>query len=317
MSIDRESLSRAIAVRGPVIRVVVADVAGSAPREAGTAMLVWAGGQDGTIGGGALEYEAAALARAMLAAGRTARLDRMPLGPALNQCCGGAVTILSERWDEDRLAGIAGQDIVARPLPGTGGGMPMAVARILKRARGEGFAPSARIVQGWFVEPVAKAARDLWIWGAGHVGRAIVDVMRPLPGFRLTWADTEASRFPPLPEGVAQRIATNPADLVPEAPEGADHLVLTFSHALDLDLCHRLLTHGFGSLGLIGSETKWARFRSRLAALGHAPDRVADIRCPIGDPRLGKEPQAIAIGVAAELMTMKTAKARTEKERAG
>ncbi|HPE26915.1 xanthine dehydrogenase accessory protein XdhC [Albidovulum sp.] len=317
MSIDRESLSRAIAARGPVIRVVVADVAGSAPREAGTAMLVWAGGQDGTIGGGALEYEAAALARAMLAAGRTARLDRMPLGPALNQCCGGAVTILSERWDEDRLAGIAGQDIVARPLPGTGGEMPMAVARILKRARGEGFAPSARIVQGWFVEPVAKAARDLWIWGAGHVGRAIVDVMRPLPGFRLTWADTEASRFPPLPEGVAQRIATNPADLVPEAPEGADHLVLTFSHALDLDLCHRLLTHGFGSLGLIGSETKWARFRSRLAALGHAPDRVADIRCPIGDPRLGKEPQAIAIGVAAELMTMKTAKARTEKERAG
>ncbi len=317
MSIDRESLSRAIAARGPVIRVVVADVAGSAPREAGTAMLVWAGGQDGTIGGGALEYEAAALARAMLAAGRTARLDRMPLGPALNQCCGGAVTILSERWDEDRLAGIAGQDIVARPLPGTGGGMPMAVARILKRARGEGFAPSARIVQGWFVEPVAKAARDLWIWGAGHVGRAIVDVMRPLPGFRLTWADTEASRFPPLPEGVTQRIATNPADLVPEAPEGADHLVLTFSHALDLDLCHRLLTHGFGSLGLIGSETKWARFRSRLAALGHAPDRVADIRCPIGDPRLGKEPQAIAIGVAAELMTMKTAKARTEKERAG
>jgi len=317
MSIDRESLSRAIAARGPVIRVVVADVAGSAPREAGTAMLVWAGGQDGTIGGGALEYEAAALARAMLAAGRAARLDRMPLGPALNQCCGGAVTILSERWDEDRLAGIAGQDIVARPLPGTGGGMPMAVARILKRARGEGFAPSARIVQGWFVEPVAKAARDLWIWGAGHVGRAIVDVMRPLPGFRLTWADTEASRFPPLPEGVAQRIATNPADLVPEAPEGADHLVLTFSHALDLDLCHRLLTHGFGSLGLIGSETKWARFRSRLAALGHAPDRVADIRCPIGDPRLGKEPQAIAIGVAAELMTMKTAKARTEKERAG
>jgi len=317
MSIDRESLSRAIAARGPVIRVVVADVAGSAPREAGTAMLVWAGGQDGTIGGGALEYEAAALARAMLAAGRAARLDRMPLGPALNQCCGGAVTILSERWDEDRLAGIAGQDIVARPLPGTGGEMPMAVARILKRARGEGFAPSARIVQGWFVEPVAKAARDLWIWGAGHVGRAIVDVMRPLPGFRLTWADTEASRFPPLPEGVAQRIATNPADLVPEAPEGADHLVLTFSHALDLDLCHRLLTHGFGSLGLIGSETKWARFRSRLAALGHAPDRVADIRCPIGDPRLGKEPQAIAIGVAAELMTMKTAKARTEKERAG
>jgi xanthine dehydrogenase accessory factor len=177
--------------------------------------------------------------------------------------------------------------------------------------------PAARIVQGWFVEPVTAPARDLWIWGAGHVGRAIVAVMHPLPGFRLTWIDTDAGRFPAVPDGVVQRIAADPAALVAEAPEGADHLVLTFSHTLDLDLCHRLLGHGFASLGLIGSETKWARFRSRLAGLGHAPGRIAAIRCPIGDPRLGKHPQAIAVGVAAEMMTLKSAKARTEKERAG
>lgn len=317
MSFDLAEAGRAVAAHGPVVRVVVAEVAGSAPREAGAAMLVWAGGQEGTIGGGALEYEAAARAREMLARGGAARLDRMPLGPALNQCCGGAVTILSECWDAEGLRGLAEAEVAARPLPGTTGEMPMAVARILRRARGEGFAPAARIVQGWFVEPVTAPARDLWIWGAGHVGRAIVAVMHPLPGFRLTWIDTDAGRFPAVPDGVAQRIAADPGEIVTEAPKGADHLVLTFSHTLDLDLCHRLLGHGFASLGLIGSETKWARFRSRLAALGHAPDRIAAIRCPIGDPRLGKHPQAIAVGVAAEMMTLKSAKARTEKERAG
>jgi len=317
MSFDLEQLTRAVARHGAVIRVVVAETAGSTPREAGAAMLVWADGQAGTIGGGALEFEAAAKARTLLADGREARLDRMPLGPALNQCCGGAVTILSERWDKQALAARAGETVVVRALPGVDGAMPMAVARILKRARGEGFAPVSRIIQGWFVEPVTRAERDIWIWGAGHVGRAIVEVLRPLPGLRLTWVDTAADRFPDVPAGVVQRVAEIPGELVCEAPAGADHLILTFSHALDLDLCHRLLGQGFRSLGLIGSATKWARFRSRLAALGHAAEQIADIRCPIGDPALGKHPQAIAVGVAAELIKMKTAKARTEKERAG
>jgi xanthine dehydrogenase accessory factor len=317
MSLERENLTQAVAAHGAVIRVVVAEIAGSAPREAGAAMLVWADGQDGTIGGGALEFAALHEARAMLARGQAARLDRMALGPALNQCCGGAVTLLSERWDGARLAAAAGETVLARALPGTTGTMPMAVARILKRARGEGFAPAPRIVQGWFVEPVAAPARDLWIWGAGHVGRAIVAVMQPLPGFRLTWIDTGAQRFPDLPAGVVQRVAADPAGLVGDAPPDAAHLIVTFSHALDLALCHGLLTHGFASCGLIGSATKWARFRSRLAALGHAPERIADIRCPIGQTGLGKHPQAIAIGVAGELLAMNTGMNRTEKERAG
>ena len=86
------------------------------------------------------------------------------------------------------------------------------------------------------------------------------------------------------------------------APQDAEHLILTFSHALALDLCHRLLMHGFRACGLIGSASKWARFRSRLAGLGHAPAQIARIRCPIGDPALGKHPQAIAISVAADLL---------------
>ena len=92
----------------------------------------------------------------------------------------------------------------------------------------------------------------------------------------------------------------DPAEAVALAPLEAEHLVLTFSHALDLELCHRLLIHGFLRCGLIGSATKWARFRSRLAALGHAD--MARIDCPIGEPSLGKHPQAIAIGVVAAML---------------
>ncbi|MGB3315717.1 MAG: XdhC family protein, partial [Albidovulum sp.] len=136
------------------------------------------------------------------------------------------------------------------------------------------------------------------------------------PGLRLTWIDTDATRFPDVPEGVVQKIAANPADLVADAPSHAEHLVLTFSHALDLEICHRLLGHGFGTAGLIGSATKWARFRSRLKALGHGEGQIDRIRCPIGDPSLGKHPQAIAVGVATEVLKEKTAQ-NSHKERAG
>ena len=94
----------------------------------------------------------------------------------------------------------------------------------------------------------------------------------------------------------------DPAEAVRLAPVGAEHLIVTFSHALDLELCHRLLGHGFASCGLIGSATKWARFRSRLAALGHGAEEVGRITCPIGNPALGKHPQAIAVGVAGQLL---------------
>lgn len=303
MGFDRDGLARLVTAHGRVVRVVVADIAGSAPREAGAAMCVWADGQEGTIGGGALEWQATATARAMLDSDQRARADRLPLGPALNQCCGGAVTLLSELWDREALARLAGP-VLARPLPGRGAAeVPLAVARLVARARAEGQVPGARLVAGWLVEPFRAPRRDLWVWGAGHVGRAVVATLAPLPEWRISWADTDEGRFPArLPEAVVQLVATNPADLVTLAPKWADHLVLTFSHALDLELCHRLLGHGFGSLGLIGSATKWARFRSRLAALGHGPERIGRIACPIGNPALGKHPQAIAIGVAAKLL---------------
>ena len=296
---DLDALGKAVADHGQVARVVIGAVKGSSPREVGASMLVWANGQSGTIGGGALEWQAAARARAMLGAGG-ARLDHEALGPSLGQCCGGAVTLLTEVYDAQNLP--AEGEVIARAIEGSA--MPLAVKRLIDRARGQGVLPAPQLVQGWMVEPVARPTRQLWVWGAGHVGRALVEVLAPLPGLAITWVDTAPDRFPEtLPDTVRALPVPDPGLAVALAPKDAEHLILTYSHALDLDLCHRLLTHGFSACGLIGSATKWARFRSRLAALGHSAPAIDRIDCPIGNPSLGKHPQAIAIGVASAFLS--------------
>lgn len=295
---DTDAVRAAITAHGPIARVVIAAVAGSSPREVGTAMLVWPQGQPGTIGGGALEFQAVARAREMLVTGTAQRLTRAPLGPSLGQCCGGVVTLLTEVFD---AANLPGDEIFARAVEGTA--MPLAVSRLLAQARSQGRAPEACLVQGWMVEPVAKPTRHLWVWGAGHVGRALVHTLAALPDLAITWVDVAADRFPDgIPEGVTMLPAADPARLLPHAPQDAEHLILTYSHQLDLALCHAALTHGFAQCGLIGSKTKWARFRTRLAALGHSTQSIARITCPIGDPSFGKHPHAIAIGVAAQIL---------------
>lgn len=299
MSIRPDIIEAALR-RGPFVRVLVAEVKGSAPREAGAAMFVWPDGTtQGTIGGGRLEYEAIATARLVT----TPRLSRVALGPHLGQCCGGAVTLAYEPITSPLPEG----RWFARPITGaitvTGAPeMPLALRRALAHARDRGETPRL-LLDGWLIEEIAPPATELWIWGAGHVGRALVSVLSPLPDIRIRWADTGFERFPaPLPEGIESLIAENPADLVTLAPKDAHHLILTFSHALDFELCHRLLSHGFAACGLIGSATKWARFRSRLGILGHSDAQISRIACPIGDPTLGKAPQAIAISVAAGLL---------------
>lgn len=289
---------RVLAKAGPVVRVVVAATKGSVPREVGAAMLVTSNTVHGTIGGGALEFDAIKHARKT----KVDTLEHLPLGPALGQCCGGLVTVLTEIWDEQRLSVAATDDVVARPLPGALPELPMQVRRHLARARSEGRLPLPGIVEGWMVEPVSMPTREIWIWGAGHVGRALVGTLSPLPGLSIKWADSARDRFPEDTGGIEPLIAENPAELVSLAADHAEHFVLTYSHALDLEICHRVLGRPFRTLGLIGSATKWGRFRSRLKSLGHAPSQIDRIQCPIGDPSLGKHPQAIALGVASEVV---------------
>lgn len=234
------------------VTVTVSRTAGSAPRDAGTQMRVFADHIDGTIGGGALEWEAMRHARAMLSSGKSADKKTVPLGPNLGQCCGGSVQL-------DYLANAATQ---------------------------------------------SAPARNIWVYGAGHVGRALVHILAMVPDAAITWVDTSADRFPDtVAANVTVLPAAEPALAAKHAPAHAEHLILTYAHDMDLAICHALLSGAFGNIGLIGSATKWARFKSRLAALGHAPQHIAQIACPIGNPSLGKHPSQIAIGVAAAMIT--------------
>ncbi|KMK66099.1 xanthine dehydrogenase accessory protein XdhC [Puniceibacterium sp. IMCC21224] len=299
MSFDLAALTAAVAAHGTVARVVIAEVAGSSPREVGASLLVWRGGQSGTIGGGALEFAAAA--RALNVSG----FSRHALGPDLGQCCGGAVTLLTEQYTADTLPDGRGQTLVIRG----DGSMPLAVKRLIDRARAQGQRPAPQRLQSWMIEPITTPQTHLWIWGAGHVGRAVVDVLHPLPVFALTWIDTAPDRFPAAPPPCVTCLpATDPVRAVSLAPKTAHHLILTYSHEIDLALCHALLSHGFGFAGLIGSDTKWARFRSRLRNLGHSDAEIFRICCPIGQKSLGKHPQAIAVGVAATLLNSQNTK---------
>lgn len=312
MSFERDQIARAVARHGRVARVVVARALGSAPREPGASMLVWAErpagawGQEGTIGGGTLEHEAAQAARGQLARAEPVTCMHQALGPDLGQCCGGAVTLVSEVFDADSLGALPTEGAFARPVTPEARAeatQPLAVRRLLARARDRGEAPGATLVEGWLVEPLARPRTPVWIWGAGHVGRALVSVLAPLPELAITWLDTGPERFPhDIPDGVTPRHAADLPPLMAEAPGHAHHLILTYSHALDLALCEGALARGFASAGLIGSATKWARFRSRLARAGHHEASIARITCPIGEPALGKHPQAIALGVATRLL---------------
>ena len=311
MGFDLDGLRKAVAAHGHVARVVIADIKGSCPREVGAAMLVWQDGQSGTIGGGALEFELAKRARQV----ETKQLTSHALGPELGQCCGGAVQILTEIFDEQSLPKATSGLMIRATSPATE--KPLSVQRLVAQARSNGAVIEPHLCDGWMIEPVAKPSRDLWIWGTGHVGRAVVQTLAPLPDISITWIDTGEDRFPrDVAPDITMLPTKNPARLVKHAPQNAEHLILTYSHALDLELCHQLLGHGFAFAGLIGSKSKWARFRSKLCKLGHSPTSISHITCPIGDPRLGKHPQAIAIGVGSQLLASHNTQSLTQRNTA-
>jgi xanthine dehydrogenase accessory factor len=305
--LDLATLSTALDAQDAVVRIVLAEVRGSTPREAGTEMLVWADGASGTIGGGRLEWEAMAAARDMLMSdGPAVQLYTFALGPELNQCCGGAVTAVLELWDNARYRALncAFAGIYVRPIRAEPSDMPHPLRR--KCAKWENHdAPMPITLQGgWLAEPVWCSLLPVFIYGAGHVGRALAQVLNPMPNFDVCVNDTRLHELAKLPNGIKSS-HIKPAELMGTAGPNAAHLIMTPEHDHDLSLCHTVLQRSFAYAGLIGSATKWARFRSRLAALGHDQAAISRIICPIGDAKLGKHPQAIAVGVAAQLLTIK------------
>jgi xanthine dehydrogenase accessory factor len=333
------TLQRRLATQPALVRVTVATVLGSAPREPGASMLISHAGEDGTVGGGHLEWQAIQTARQMLDgdAGAVPRLIHFTLGPQLGQCCGGMVELWFERFTAadldfvERVARLRRHDepLVMATLLEPGGGAKRAVYTDAGAALGEfsnkldrtmaavqaiglhaADAPRASVVRTAqaakiiFVERIDHPQIPLWLFGAGHVGKALVNVLSGLP-FRVSWIDSRDAIFPSAPPaGVEILVRDAPADTVRDAPPRSCFLVMTHRHDLDYEICRAVLQRGdFRWAGLIGSRSKAARFAHRLARHGVAAQRIARLTCPIGiDGVTSKTPAAIAVSVAAQLL---------------
>ena len=257
----------------PAVLVTVASTRGSVPREAGTWMAVFENDSIGTIGGGHLEWDAIRRARESL---RRCAVDvavqSVTLGPALGQCCGGALQ-LSYAW-------VSAADV-------------------------ETLAARLR-----------TAPRPLALFGGGHVGRALVQALAPLP-YAVTWIDSRDEVFPgDLPPQVHAEHSDPVQAAVGDLAPGSLVLIMSFSHAEDLDIVAACLqrqrtTADLPFVGLIGSRTKWATFRHRLAERGFGDAELARVNCPIGLPGItGKEPAVIAASVVAQLLLVRSGAAK-------
>jgi len=322
--------------RDAVVRVTVAAVRGSAPREPGACMLVSDGWEYGTIGGGHLELMATGIALNLLHdhSAAPSRLDRFALGATLGQCCGGIVEIWFERFTAAELAfveqALAAQQqglplvlaTLIAPKPGARHSLVFAdsasanpaVATLLRKDGGAERAFLQRAATGSIsgagdmtdvlYERIDLQRTPLWLFGAGHVGKALTRVFADLP-FELTWVDSREAMFPlQIPDNVRVLQSDVPAELVSEAPPDAMFLVLTHSHEMDYEICRAILERGdFAWAGLIGSKAKAARFVHRLRHRGFSSECVTRLTCPIGIGGVAsKLPAVIAIAVAAQVL---------------
>ncbi len=295
-----------IVQEGGAVLVTILDVQGSAPRDAGTRMIIAPSGSFyGTIGGGRLEWEAIKHARQLLESTNAPCTQHVfPLGPQLGQCCGGSVRALFECFTDTQL------DTVREfsKLEAAGGFKTTATFSdngvdreiTMKRPKQQQFWDG----KNTFHETFDPGLTDLRLYGAGHTGKALMLTLATLP-FRVTWYDERPDAFPSNVPASFTCIAVNDlADSLKAASDGAFVLALTHSHASDLEIMRAALAENrFGYVGVIGSKTKAARFRSRLKDSGLPTGLVDQMICPIGyDGITSKEPASVAISIAAELL---------------
>jgi len=246
--------------------VEVSDARGSAPRESGTRMLVSARATAGTVGGGHLELKAIALAREMLRRDDVhPHTEHYPLGPALGQCCGGAVTLT--------YASLEAATLERWPVDAPRFHLQLYGAGHVGRAIARALAP-LNVIVDWIDEREEEFPAEFHEQGGpwpDHIRKVCVDAV----------------------EGEVRA-----------APPGAFFLVLTHRHDLDLRISTAILQRGdFGFFGLIGSRTKRERFIHRFEERGIAAESIARMTCPIGLPGItGKEPEVIAAAVVAQLL---------------
>ena len=277
---------------------VVSRVKGSTPRELGASMLITPNGFEGSIGGGMLEHDALYQAKMALSQGdHPTRFWRdYPLGPTLGQCCGGFVSVMFEQiLQSDRQYWLE--------LAGYQSGFVIHPDDATQPAYWTDNATDHAMKHHGLMQPLMPETIPFYLYGAGHVGRAVMDVTAGLPLARH-WVDTNQDRFPQQIGADITIISANDlAQIASYAPQGAVHLIMSYSHQMDFDICAALLkTDKAAKIGLIGSATKRARFKSRLMDLGFDETAIARIQCPVGLPEIGgKEPFRVALSIAGQL----------------
>ncbi len=309
-------LQEILAQHPAAVLVTVTAVDGSVPREIGATMIVSRDQETGTIGGGNLEYGAIARARELLAQDHTIECQRVALGPSLGQCCGGRVELLYERvslqtdWlrtlTEHPIDAVSDDRWLFRCLesPESFVALPAdGVALSSDLQSGAGITQSTDDGRRWFCLPLKQNLPDIWIFGAGHVGQAVVEQLNLLP-CQITWIDHRQDWLSYRSELDIKRVLSDtPADDVDNATAKTYFVVMTHSHAVDFDICYAVLRRErFAWLGLIGSETKFKTFAKRLEQRGISKGLIEQVSCPIGSlPLRSSLPSVIALNLAAEL----------------
>ncbi len=322
-----DELSDLCAADEAAVLVTVAGIRGSAPREVGAKMIVTANETIGTIGGGQLEYQCAHIAVGMLDTDNLT-VRSFPLGSAMGQCCGGVVEILFEpvgrgmpAWLRD-LKSLHGQREACVVVTRISGGAPQKFVATTDQVFGldaesepmdmvacardllENGGKAQRNAQA-FYEPVVSPDLNIAVFGAGHVGTAVVAALSSLD-CNIRWIDSRRAIFRQVPPNVRAIESDSPALEVAAMPASSFYLVMTHSHALDFEICDRILRRADARYcGLIGSLSKRRRFEKRFREQGMRQEQIDALICPIGvDGISGKKPAEIAVAAAAEILTV-------------
>ena len=318
-----DELSDLTAAGERVVLVTVSGIRGSAPREVGAKMIVTDDLTIGTIGGGQLEYQCTRIACDMLGGDEAPALRKFPLGTSMGQCCGGVVDVLFEpfasglpAWLRD-LRALHGQREAAAVVTDLDGATGKSVvtanntfgaadvpANIVGIAR-EGLEANRRAhrIDDWFFEDVVGTDFNIAIFGAGHVGSAVVRSLSTLDS-NIRWIDSRRNVFRDTPSNVRTIESTEPALEVAAMPPNSCFLVMTHSHAIDFEICDRILRRSDAAYcGLIGSLSKRRRFEKRFRSQGMTDGVIGKLVCPIGVEGIsGKKPAEIAVAAAAEVL---------------
>ena len=283
----------------PQVQITLVETQGSSPRNAGARMYLWDNGQSGTIGGGELEFRVSAIARDMLLQKKALpKLLDFPLGPVLGQCCGGFVRVLIEPSPENistsaDMAVLTCLQTGKKTLQPQSG--PAGKIEILDKNQRACPKLTALDECRFVLEQPAIKPRHVYIFGAGHIGSALIKVLEPT-GFKLHLIDGR--------KDYGDDNSDDPVQRAIEAPANALFVILTHCHDLDYQLCRCILQKsGLQFCGLIGSATKGARFVTRLKADGLSQKQISKLTCPLGLRNIGnKDPAEIAIAIAAQLL---------------